>query len=168
MATGQSKERTRVRGSQDRKLPAVSGGVRTDGTIMFQVHGLPTPQGSTRAFVVKGKPIITSTAKGLSAWRRLVADVAQDFAPEQPWEGPVGIDLHFGLPKPKSAPKTRRVWPDKRPDLDKLTRAVLDALTYVVFADDSQVVEIRATKDYGAPGVAVEVHRIMDPAISSG
>jgi len=168
MATGQSKERTRVRGSQDRKLPAVSGGVRTDGTIMFQVHGLPAPQGSTRAFVVKGKPIITSTAKGLSAWRRLIADVAQDFAPEQPWQGPVGIDLHFGLPKPKSAPKTRRVWPDKRPDLDKLTRAVLDALTYVVFADDSQVVEIRATKDYGAPGVAVEVHRIMDPAISSG
>ena len=168
MATGQSKERTRVRGSQDRKLPAVSGGVRTDGTIMFQVHGLPATQGSSRAFVVKGKPIITSTAKGLSAWRRLVADVAQDFAPEQPWEGPVGIDLHFGLPKPKSAPKTRRVWPDKRPDLDKLTRAVLDALTYVVFADDSQVVEIRATKDYGAPGVAVEVHRILDPAISSG
>lgn len=168
MATGQSKERTRVRGSQDRKLPAVSGGVRTVATIMFQVHGLPAPQGSTRAFVVKGKPIITSTAKGLSAWRRLVADVAQDFAPEQPWQGPVGIDLHFGLPKPKSAPKTRRVWPDKRPDLDKLTRAVLDALTYVVFADDSQVVEIRATKDYGAPGVAVEVHRIMDPAISSG
>ena len=168
MATGQSKERTRVRGSQDRKLPAVSGGVRTVATIMFQVHGLPAPQGSTRAFVVKGKPIITSTAKGLSAWRRLIADVAQDFAPEQPWQGPVGIDLHFGLPKPKSAPKTRRVWPDKRPDLDKLTRAVLDALTYVVFADDSQVVEIRATKDYGAPGVAVEVHRIMDPAISSG
>ena len=168
MANRQSKEHTRVRGSLERKLPSVSGGIRTDATITFQVHGLPAPQGSTRAFVVKGKPIITSTAKGLSAWRRLVADVAQDFAPEQPWEGPVGIDLHFGLPKPKSAPKTRRVWPDKRPDLDKLTRAVLDALTYVVFADDSQVVEIRATKDYGAPGVAVEVHRILDTAISSG
>ena len=95
MATGQSKEHTRVRGSQERKLPSVSGGIRTDATITFQVHGLPAPQGSTRAFVVKGKPIITSTAKGLSAWRRLVADVAQDFAPEQPWEGPVGIDLHF-------------------------------------------------------------------------
>ncbi len=83
------------------------------------------------------------------------------------WEGPVGIDLHFGLPKPKSAPKKRRVWPDKRPDLDKLTRAVLDALTYVVYADDSQVVEIRATKDYGAPGVAVEIHRIAELDASS-
>ena len=149
-----------------RQLPA-SGGIRTEGPISFQVHGLPIPQGSTRSWLVNGKPVITSTAKGLSSWRRLVADVAQRFAPDEPWEGPVGIDLHFGLPKPKSAPKKRRVWPDKRPDLDKLTRAVLDALTYVVYADDSQVVEIRATKDYGAPGVAVEIHRIADLDASS-
>lgn len=139
--------------------------IRTATVIRFQVHGLPIPQGSTRAWVVNGKPIITSSAKGLATWRRLVADVAQDYAPEEPWEGPVGIELHFGLPKPKSAPKRRRVWPDKRPDLDKLTRAVLDALTYVVFADDSQVIEIQASKDYGAPGVHVEIHRILEGAV---
>ncbi len=135
--------------------------VRSDTLISFQVHGLPIPQGSTRAWVLHGKPVITSSAKGLNTWRRLVADVAQNYAPPEPWEGPVGIELHFGLPKPKSAPKRRRVWPDKRPDLDKLTRAVLDALTYVVFADDSQVVEIRASKDYGAPGVVVDIRRIV-------
>ena len=38
---------------------------------------------------------------------------------------------------------------------------VLDALTYVVFADDSQVVEIQASKDYGAPGVVIEIRRIL-------
>ena len=142
--------------------------VRTDALISFHVHGLPIAQGSTRAWVVHGKPIITSSAKGLSTWRRLVADVAQNYAPEEPWEGPVGIELHFGLPKPKSAPKRKRVWPDKRPDLDKLTRAVLDALTYVVFADDSQVVDIRASKDYGAPGVVVEVRRVQPGEMGSG
>ncbi len=136
--------------------------IRSGHLIAFQVHGLPVPQGSTRAWVVNGKPIITSSAKGLASWRRLVADVAQRFAPNQPWIGPVGIELHFGLPKPKSAPKRRRVWPDKRPDLDKLTRAVLDALTYVVFADDSQVVDIRASKEYGAPGVVIEIRRVVD------
>ena len=141
--------------------------IRSDYLISFQVHGLPVPQGSTRSWVVNGKPVITSAAKGLSTWRRLVADVAQRYAPEEPWEGPVGIELHFGIPKPKSAPKRKRVWPDKRPDLDKLTRAVLDALTYVVYADDSQVVNIRATKDYGAPGVVVEIHRISEPEVSS-
>lgn len=135
--------------------------IHRDTAIQFQVRGLPIAQGSSRAWVANGKPIITTTAKGLSSWRRLVADVAQHHAPEAPWEGPVGVNLHFGLPKPKSAPKTRRVWPAKRPDLDKLTRAVLDALTYVIFTDDSQVVEIYATKDYGPPGVLVEVHRIQ-------
>jgi crossover junction endodeoxyribonuclease RusA len=110
--------------------------------------------------------VITSTARGLSSWRRLVADVAQRYAPHDPWDGPVGIDLHFGIPKPKSAPKRRRVWPAKRPDLDKLTRAVLDALTYVIFADDSQVVELHASKDYGAPGVAVEIRRIAEEPTS--
>lgn len=146
----------------DRSVLPVSGGIRTNSLISFRVHGLPVPQGSTKAFVVKGRPVITSTAKGLSSWRRLVADVAQRFAPDEPWEGPVGIELHFGIPKPKSAPKRRRVWPDKRPDLDKLCRSVLDSLTYVIFADDSQVVDISATKDYGAPGVVVEVRRIAD------
>ncbi len=135
--------------------------IQTDRVISFQVHGLPIPQGSTRAWVLHGKPVITSSAKGLATWRRLVADVAQNYAPAEPWLGPVAIELHFGLPKPKSAPKKKRVWPDKRPDLDKLTRAVLDALTYVVFGDDSQVVEIQASKDYGAPGVVVEVRRIF-------
>ena len=157
-----------------RTEPRATGGpvletreMRTDNLISFQVHGLPIPQGSTRAWVIHGKPIITSSAKGLSTWRRLVADVAQNYAPKEPWEGPVGIELHFGLPKPKSAPKKKRVWPDKRPDLDKLTRAVLDALTYVVFADDSQVIEIQASKDYGAPGVVVEIRRILAAELHS-
>jgi len=47
--------------------------VRADeNTISFEVRGLPIAQGSSRAWVVAGKPIITSTAKGLSSWRRLV------------------------------------------------------------------------------------------------
>jgi len=162
MAARQPKAGLRPKGLSERNVLPASGGLRTENAISFLVHGLPIPQGSTRAWVINGKPVITSAAKGLSTWRRLVADVAQRYAPDEPWEGPVGIDLHFGIPKPKSAPKKRRVWPDKRPDLDKLTRSVLDALTYVVFADDSQVVEIRATKDYGAPGVAVEIHRISE------
>ena len=172
MATRRPQREVRTRSAQDTPPPVASGavlpesgGIRSNTLIRFIVHGLPVAQGSTRAWVVNGKPIITTTAKGLSTWRRLVADVAQRFAPDEPWEGPVGINLHFGIPKPKSAPKRRRVWPDKRPDLDKLTRAVLDALTYVVFADDSQVVEIQAVKDYGAPGVAVEVHRVENNEI---
>jgi len=171
MATKQSRRKPRGGGGRASARPPIlpedevhleTGAVKGESVIRFQVRGLPVPQGSLRSWVVNGKPVITSTAKGLGSWRRLVADVAQRFAPTEPWAGPVGIELDFGIPKPKSAPKRRRVWPDKRPDLDKLSRAVLDALTYVIFADDSQVVHLRATKDYGAPGVAVEIRRVVD------
>ena len=167
MATRQSRNRSRTArvgpaNEPERAVLPEAGGIRTDAVIRFQVRGLPIPQGSSRAWLVKGKPFITTTAKGLPTWRRLVADVAQRFAPAEPWAGPVGVELEFGIPKPKSAPKRRRVWPDKRPDIDKLTRAVLDALSYVIFADDSQVVRLRASKDYGAPGVVVEVHRVLE------
>ena len=36
-----------------------------------------------------------------------------------------------------------------KPDLDNLTKAVLDALNNVAFTDDSLVVSLRASKRYG-------------------
>ena len=36
-----------------------------------------------------------------------------------------------------------------KPDIDKLLRALLDAMTGVVYVDDSQVACIWATKEYG-------------------
>lgn len=44
-------------------------------------------------------------------------------------------------------------WPSSKPDLDKLVRAVNDALTGIVLQDDSQVVAIQTLKEYGVPGV---------------
>lgn len=66
----------------------------------------------------------------------------------------------FALPRPRSRPK-RDHWPDRRPDLDKLGRALLDALTGIVFLDDAQVVALDPTKEYaGMPGVNVSVWRM--------
>ena len=70
---------------------------------------------------------------------------------------PVRVDLVFLLPKPPSRPKRRRCWPTVKPDIDKLVRAVLDALTSVVFTDDAQVVALRVDKDYGATWTGVDV-----------
>lgn len=128
--------------------------------IAFEVRGNPVSEGSTRVWMVKGKPITTHGSKGLGAWRRVVADMAQQYAPDEPWDGPVAVVLLFTRSRPKSEPKRRRTWPDRKPDLDKWIRAVLDALTGVIFNDDGQVVEIRATKEWGAPGVTVVVERV--------
>ena len=145
--------------------------------IRIEVLGVPVPQGSMKAWVTKeGKPVITSANKGLRAWRDLVAKAASDAMMSRPKElvydsfsgfidGAVGLDLQVFLPLPKSAPKRKRLRHQKRPDLDKLIRAVLDALTGVVFRDDSQVCAISAQKDYDydhAPGIICVVYPIPD------
>jgi len=128
--------------------------------ISFFVAGVPTPQGSVRAFVVKGKPILTSSNKNLADWRRLVSDVAQQYACMI--EGPVKLNVGFILPRPKSLPKKVQ-WHLKKPDLDKLVRSVCDSLTGIMWQDDSQIVTIQATKSYAAnaesTGVLIEIER---------
>ena len=63
----------------------------------------------------------------------------------QPYEGAIEIRASFYMPRPKSV---KRAEPTVKPDLDKLQRALLDALTSIVYRDDAQVVEIRASKHY--------------------
>ena len=122
--------------------------------ITFFVHGKAEPQGSTRAFIVAGKPIITSANKNLKDWRTIVQLAAMNHA--HMFDGAVEVVLHFHLPRPASLPKkvTHNV---KRPDVDKLARACLDAMTGVFFKDDSQVVALEAYKHYADPFIGVKV-----------
>lgn len=60
---------------------------------------------------------------------------------------PVEVDIRFYLPRPASLAKKLAAMV-KRPDIDKLGRAILDALTDVVFEDDSQVVDLFLRKRY--------------------
>jgi len=115
-----------------------------------------------RAFVIRGRPVITANSKTLAQWRQAVQYQAQAVA-SGIMTGPVSVELTFLLPKPKSAPRRKRIYATKRPDLDKLCRSVFDAITHVLIADDSQVVELRALKDYGPPGVTVTVTEYSDP-----
>lgn len=127
--------------------------------VSFFAPGAPQPQGNKSAFVRGGRAVVVEGRRGKSRsafteWRatvRLAASAARG-ADSEPLAGPVSLRLHFALPRPTSAPKTRRTWASKRPDLDKLVRAVLDAMTEAaVWGDDSQVVHVVATKDYPLP-----------------
>jgi len=145
-------------------------------SIEFSVQGLPLTAGSTRSFAVKkggqytGRTVTIQTTRGLAHWENLVRDravlalgVTKGFdLLHSLLQGPVSVSLAFTLPKPKSAPKRTRTWPTKRPDLDKLVRAVLDALTGTIFHDDSQVIQLTASKDFGTPGVTVRVKEIKE------
>lgn len=131
----------------------------------FFVKGLPQAQGSSRAFVTNGRAVITSTNRNLKEWRGLVADVAQPFF-NGPTSNAIELNLEFYMPRPKSLPK-RVVFNTKRPDIDKLVRAVMDALTHVAWRDDSQVVLLSANKVYAHPegivGIHITVNDYADP-----
>src|SRR5438067_13403351 len=120
----------------------------------FFVHGLPVPQGSSRAFVVNGRAVVTSANRNLKDWRNLVALQAQEHAEYN--EGAVWVQLDFYLPRPVSLPKKIHEHL-KKPDLDKLIRACLDSMTGVMFKDDSQVVALTATKQYATDKQGVQV-----------
>jgi len=130
------------------------------------VAGVPQPQGSARAFVRGRRAIVTTANPQLHGWRELVTHGVHAALPAE-WrllEGPVTVTLVFALPKPPSVPKRRTV-PTTRPDVDKLARAVLDALTGLVFHDDAQVVLLTAMKTYAADvpcGVTVIVGGLHD------
>ena len=110
------------------------------------MRGIPAAQGSKR-HVGGGRMVESSRAVG--PWREAVrAETQRAMNGSGPMSGPLRIDLSFTLPRPKSLPK-RTLFPAKRPDLDKLTRAVLDGLTAGgAWADDSQVVTLVAYKRY--------------------
>jgi len=128
------------------------------------VAGVPQPKGSTKAFVVNGRPIITSTNKSLKSWEGVVRN-ALGMASVDLIKGPVTVSLWFTLPqpqtrvpRPKSAdPRKRNPVPDTKPDLDKLARGTLDALNKVAFEDDARVVDLHVSKVYG-DRVGVQIH----------
>lgn len=130
--------------------------------IRFWVPGVPVAQGSKVAGVTKlGKPYLRDVKPGkLRAWRLQVAATAAIGAgKDQPWikEGPVYLFLQFHMPRGKTV---KRAVPFVTPDLDKMQRAVLDALTGVAYKDDGQVVHVTASKvyeGYKGPGVVIEV-----------
>jgi len=123
----------------------------------FTVKGEPQPKGSARAFVRNGRAIVTSDNPGVRRWEETIRFVLQDW-PHGILTGPVSLVMVFTLVRPASVSPKRRPFPTVRPDVDKLARAGLDAMSGVVFSDDAQVIEALVGKVYGeVPGLACEV-----------
>jgi Holliday junction resolvase RusA-like endonuclease len=107
------------------------------------VIGTPAPQGSKRFVGMKnGHGVMVESSKAVKPWRQSVVYAARESGLKI--SGPVAVEMVFTLPKPKSAPKSRRTYPDKKPDLSKLARSTEDALSDAgVWEDDSRVVEYK-------------------------
>jgi len=125
--------------------------------IKFSVSGTPIQQGSMR-HIGHGRMIHNKTVE-LAAWRADIASAAK-LAGCKPILDPIAITMRFRVKRPKSV---KRDYPTVAPDLDKYIRGVNDGLTGVAFADDSQVVQIIASKEYAdTPGVDIEISEGFD------
>lgn len=139
-------------------------------TLTIVVFGSPAPQGSKKfvGLAKSGRGILAESSKKVRPWRQDVKAAALEArAGAAPIDAPVRVRMVFTMPKPANAPKRRRTFPMRMPDLSKLARSTEDALTEAgVWRDDARVVEYtRLAKVYpgedpealDAPGVRIEV-----------
>lgn len=138
----------------------------------FDVMGTPIPQGSMQAFNRRGggRPIVTADNARTRPWKDSVAWAAAS-ARQRRCDGPVIVRMAFRMARPKGHSGKRGLLPSApmqpavKPDIDKLSRAVLDALVEAqVIVDDALVTELRAIKRYATaietPGAHVTVWAI--------
>lgn len=121
--------------------------------MTFFVMGLPKPQSRPRAFV-RGKH--AAVYSPVTAWRN---DVKYAAAQQCPVYGAIRVTIDYYFKRPKShygtgknsneLKKSAPVFMTKRPDLDNLNKAVLDAMQDGgLISDDSSVVELCSYKTY--------------------
>lgn len=78
----------------------------------------------------------------------------------------VTIVAYFGVPKSTSNNKAEQmlsylIRPTKKPDIDNITKIVLDAMNKFVIYDDTQVVELEVKKYYSkSPKIYVKVEEL--------
>lgn len=126
--------------------------------MQLRISGLPKPQGSKRVY--NGR-VVEAAGNALKAWRKAIAQEchAQVTEAHKPLLGPVSVTVVFYLPRPKTVAEKDRALPIVPPDLDKLARGLLDGIgqSEVIWGDDSQVIELKATKVYGTDFIGADV-----------
>lgn len=112
-----------------------------------------------------------SSRKRADNWRADIRRAALDAMGERtPFDGCIRMMVEFQLTYPRSIPKYRFGWQPcvKQPDIDKLQRMLFDALTGIVWRDDSQVSFVTANKVYAwndRPGCVVVIDFMSDEAL---
>jgi Holliday junction resolvase RusA-like endonuclease len=137
--------------------------------IVFSVRGEPKGQPRPRAFARKigGRYVARIFDAGTAeAWKSAIAMAARALVPPSPDMGPIILRLAFSMPRPKSHFLSGRLradaptWCTKKPDVDNLAKAVMDALTVCRFwRDDEQVCRIEASKQWE------DVHALIPPGV---
>lgn len=131
--------------------------------ITFTVYGKPQPGGSKKAFVIPGtnRASVSDANPKAKDWKNAVACTARSVYEGSLLTGPVEFKAVFYFPRPKGHYRTGKnshllrdsapTMHTTKPDALKCARSVEDALTKVVWLDDSQICRESLEKVYGEP-----------------
>ena len=130
-------------------------------SIHLLIPGNPVPQGRPRA-CIRGKHASVYEDAKSKDWKKTIAVHAvtqlKYIDGYELIDTAIKLRVEFRLLRPKSVSVKKRPDPITRPDLDNLIKAVKDALTGVLWRDDSQIIELEAKKVYNnPPGVDIKV-----------
>jgi len=137
--------------------------------IEFKVPGEPKGKGRPR-FSRVGKFTKTYTDAKTKMYEEKIASAARlHMYPHEPLETPVNVTLELHVDVPVSYSKKRRYacltgeeWPTKKPDLDNVAKAFLDAMNGIVYKDDVQVIRLYVSKTYSIdPHVYITVQEVL-------
>lgn len=137
--------------------------------LSFFVPGTPKPGGSKTGFYSKklNRVLIVDASKNQD-WKASIKSFAMTVYDGIPWTCPIVLTVEFRVTRPRchygSGKNSDRVkessppYPLSKPDSTKLLRCLEDALTGIIWRDDSQIVEQHVYKNYAVrPGAAVTV-----------
>ena len=134
-------------------------------TVEWFTPGEPAPKGSAKAFGWKSKDgrsgiSITNASKKAKPWASSITYSAKEAMKTlSPMTGAMKVEIMFYMKRPKSHLRSNGelkpnapVYSTTTPDVDKLLRCAIDALTNVCFADDSQIAICLGVKEYANDG----------------
>ena len=138
--------------------------------VHFEIEITPVAKGRPR-YAKRGNFVQTYTPTKTREYEDLIREyAAQAMGSSEPLETPIWVNLMFAMPIPKSTPKkllegylNGSIHHTKKPDVDNLAKAILDAMNNVVYLDDSQIVRLTMSKKYSKLGcIEVTVQEVLE------
>lgn len=137
--------------------------------IAFTVYGTPQAQGRPRSGKTPSGDVVMYDPTNSKEYKRYVGLIASQHRPKELIDSAVSLTVKVFLPIPRSWSKKKQnkadsgeVKPTSKPDIDNLSKSIMDSLSGIIWVDDKQVVNMVVEKRYSnSPRVEVGISELL-------